>query len=151
MNILLSVLRGGYGRSNAQKMADTVDTARLQTLVARRVSDFQSPPSPEALEAAVATLRGQVDTLVRRGSVPIMLLMPVEPALEETPYALAVRAALERTFPPERYPWVDTTRDAPYRTTDSEHLLFIDAWDVGERIAKAVAGVPLTERSAEAP
>lgn len=138
MNVILSALRSGYGRSVAQKMNDTVDTATLSRLLEGRVKEFGDRPDPELLAAAIATLSAQVDTLIARGCTPMMLLMPVEPALEETVYAQTIRQALEAAFPSDRFHWVDTARPTPYRTTDSEHLLYADAWDVGERITAAV-------------
>ena len=139
MNVLLSAMRGGYGRSVAQKMEDKVDPDTLTRLLADRLSDFAEAPESAALNAALETLSGYIESLSERGSRVFLLMMPVEPPLEQTPYARAIREALYETFPKERFSWIDTSREAPYRTTDSEHLLYADAWDLAERIARSVS------------
>ena len=139
MNLILSALRGGYGRSKAQKMADKVDDDALKTMLTTRLLDFADPPKPEALKAAISNLKSKVDTLIKRGSTPILLLMPVEPELEQSPYARTIRQALYEAFPKEDIAWVAHERQEVCRTTDSEHLLYADAWYIGERIAMRVA------------
>jgi hypothetical protein len=83
----------------------------------------------EHLAAAPPNLTGQtnrlgdrVDELTRNGSLCVFYEMPIDSSLSELPSPAAVRSAMEKRFPKNRYRWLEFPHDHDYDTYDGLHV-----------------------------
>jgi hypothetical protein len=84
--------------------------------------DYSIVPDDETLDDIVAEIAKTVMTLQSRGVQVVFMELPIESGLSDDPEPTAIRAVLQKRFPPDRYPWISPAAGEIYTTTDGIHL-----------------------------
>jgi hypothetical protein len=84
--------------------------------------DYSIVPDDETLDDIVAEIAKTVMTLQSRGVQVVFMELPIESGLSDDPEPTAIRAVLQKRFPPDRYPWIFPAAGEIYTTTDGIHL-----------------------------
>jgi len=80
-------------------------------------------PSETVLASKVNHLGELIDQLTRTGTRCILFEMPIDSTLEPLAEPSAVRKAMEKRFPSDKYHWFAFDRDRSWQTTDGVHLV----------------------------
>ncbi len=80
-------------------------------------------PSDTALTEKVNRLGELIDHFTRAGTRCILFEMPIETSLMDLAEPMAVRKAMEKRFPPDKYHWFKFDYDHAWQTTDGVHLV----------------------------
>ena len=92
---------------------------------------------PEAdLATRTARLAEQVNALTAGGSVCVFYEMPIHSSLVDLPAPVAVRDAMQKQFPRDKYYWLSFPSDHVYQTSDAYHLTQTEANKLSELIAQ---------------
>lgn len=84
-------------------------------------NDYQTLLDETSLEMAIQDVQTQIDKLEMEGTRIVLLEVPLDMRLYDTPQYLQVRTALEEAFPDTNYEWFRVSWQE-YTTTDGIHM-----------------------------
>lgn len=93
-------------------------------------------PSEADLTVRVNRLGELVDQLTRGGTKCILFEMPIDSTLEPLAEPMAVRKAMEKRFPSDKYHWFTFDRTHAWQTTDGVHLVKSETDKVTEKMLR---------------
>src|SRR3954451_65438 len=123
-HVLVRALHG-KGSQTGESAATSADPAAgpfFDELVRRRLKGLAEPLPPERLDAIMARLHAQVDSLQARGIRVVFFEVPELAQAEDRPLKVSIRERVQREFPELRYRWIPMPDATAYRTTDGLHL-----------------------------
>lgn len=121
-NVLVALLRRiARGRNEVYYPALT-DASLHETLIAQRRRELDLLPGAAVLQSNLADLKRLAAFFAAQGTELIFFEMPIEPALEQAPEPVAVRAAALAAFPSDTACWNEAEAPAGLQSTDGIHL-----------------------------
>ena len=122
------------GATKPDPSGPSLDPAVFEGMMRANRQHLSKPPDRADLDRRVKLIGEAVDSLQQAGCKVVFYEMPVEPTLKNLAEPAAIREAMRKRFPEDRYHWLDLGRDTPWQTTDGVHLTSPEAAQVVARM-----------------
>ena len=126
-------------------VVQSYENVGMDAIIQTSVDLFQKIPPSDELNQSVAHVKKRIDELNRRGTLVILLEMPMDPRIAATPHFMHIHRAMHDAFPSDKYPWIAPQPEL-FEYIDGLHMTSKSALKAARLIDRTIAAMGIYQR-----